>query len=391
MKSVKLIVAYPQPTDASAFENVYGLVDSAVTQSSMGDVPRLMSKKYLHLLGLIALAAVALHGQPTNGPAYWSATMPDCSSLQETAVSITNSSGTVIGYSCYVTGTFVWFAAGGGWTSKIRAGAPSTAPVGVDYTFYDNNGNNLNVDTKAGGSSVTTSSNEVSFALAANQPSETVMLGATANAPNYGPTSVGTVYAVFYCPDATTCSNVLPQLVYLQQPTHPWLATVPIAWDNATWPTWSAVGVDDGVTNVVSFVVYNQGKTATSFKVNIYNSTGALVATGTTPSVPPFALLSDGSYGEAGTYGATLRTLIPSGLPAGIFKVLIDGGTEDCSVLMLQFSGLQFAAPSMSSMQVAFDSAPSSTAAVAAAVRSAHAKRARTVPTQKPVFDALPQ
>ncbi len=316
--------------------------------------------------------------------------MPDCSSLNETAVSITNPSGTVIGYSCYVSGTFIWFAAGGGWSSKIRAGAPSTAPIGVDYTFYDNNGNNLNVDTTSG-SSATTSSNEVSFALSANQPSETVMLGATANAPSYGPTSVGSVYAVFYCPDAVTCGNVLPQLVYLQQPTHPWLATVPIAWDDATWTTWSAEGVDDGVTNVVSFVVYNQGNTATSFKVNVYNSTGALVASATTPSVPPFTILSDGSTSEAGTYGATLRTLIPNGLPAGIFKVLIDGGTEDCSVLMLQFSGLQYPAPSMSSMQVAYDSAPSSSAVVAAAVRSAHAKRARTVPTQVRVFGVLPQ
>ncbi len=71
----------------------------------------------------------------------------------------------MIGYSCYVSGTFIWFAAGDGWTSKIRAGAPSTAPVGVDYTFYDDNGNNLNVDTTSGGSPATASGNEVSFAL----------------------------------------------------------------------------------------------------------------------------------------------------------------------------------------------------------------------------------
>ena len=347
-----------------------------------------MHTKSFRFLGLIALVAGGLRSQPTNGPAYWSTTMPDCSSLKETAVSITNSSGAVIGYSCYVSGTFVWFAAGGGWTSKIRVGAPSTAPIGVDYTFFDNNGNNLNVDTTSGGSS-TTSGNEVSFALSANQPSEIVMLGASSNAPNYGPTSTGTVYALYYCPDAITCSNVLPQLVYLQQPTHPWLATVPISWDNAVWPTWSAEGVDDGVANIVSFVVYNQGTTATSFKVYVYDSTGSLVATGTTPSVPPLSVQSGGFYGEAGTYGATLRTVIPSGLPSGLFKILIDGSTENCSVLMLQFSGLQYAAPSLSSMQIAYDSAPSSTAMVAAAVRSAQAKRARTVPTQQRVFGAL--
>ena len=317
-----------------------------------------MRTKSLHFLGLITLAAAALRGQPTNGPQYYSATPPNCSALHETAVSITNSAGAVVGYSCYVSGTFIWFAAGGGWTSKIRTGAPSTAPIGVDYTVYDANGNNLTVDTMSGVGSTITSTNEVSFALAANQPSEIVLLGATSDAPSYGPTSTGTVYAVYYCPDATTCSNLFPQLVYLQQPTHPWLATVPIAWDNATGPTWSAEGVDDGVTNVISFVVYNQGTTATSFKVSVYDSTGSLVGTGTTPSVPPLPLLSTGLYGEAGTYGATLRTVIPSGLPSGILKVLIDGGNEDCSVLMLQFSGLQYPAPSMSSMQVASDSAP---------------------------------
>ena len=351
-----------------------------------------MRTKYLHFFGLIALAAAALRGQPpTNGPLYYSTSPPDCSSLGETAVAITDAAGTVVGYSCYVSGTFIWFAAGGGWTSKIRAGAPSTAPIGVDYTTYDSSGNNLGVDTMTNGGAAVTSGNEVSFALAANQPSEITILGATANAPAYGPTSTGTVYAIFYCPDATTCSNVFPQLVYLQQPTHPWLATVPIAWDNATWTTWSGEGVDDGVTNVVSFVVYNQGTTAASFKVYVYDSTGTLAATGTTPSIPPLPLLSSGYYGEAGTYGATLRTVIPSGLPSGIFKVLIDGGNQDSSVLMLQFAGLLYPAPSMSSTQIAYDSAPSSTAAVASAVRSAHAKRARAVPAQERVFGALPR
>ena len=353
-----------------------------------------MLTRSLHILGLITLAAGALRSEPTNGPVYWSATMPDCSSLQETAVSITNSSGAVIGYSCYVSGTFVWFAAGNGWSSKIRVGAPSTAPIGVDYTFYDSNGNNLNVDTTSSSTSSVASGDEVSFALAANQPSEVVMLGATSSAPSYSALSDGTVYAVYYCPDATTCENVLPQLVYLQQPTHPWLATVPIAWDDAVWTTWSAEGVDDGLTNVVSLVVYNEGTTATSFTVYVYDSNGNLAATAATPSIPPLPLLSDGSYSEAGTYAATLRTVFgnnASALPSGIFKVLVDGGNEDSAVLMLQFSGLQYAAPSMSSMQVAYDSSPSATATVAAAVRNAHAKRARTVATQKRVFGPLPQ
>src|SRR6266446_2582014 len=96
-----------------------------------------MRMKSLHFLGLIALGAATMRGQPTNGPAYWSNTIPDCSTLGETAVAITNSSGGVVGYSCYVSGTFIWLAAGGGWSSAIRVAAPASAPIGVDYTFYD--------------------------------------------------------------------------------------------------------------------------------------------------------------------------------------------------------------------------------------------------------------
>ena len=82
--------------------------------------------KSLRLFGLIALAAATLHSQPTNGAVYWSKVAPDCSSLAgESPVAITNSSGTTIGYSCYVSGTFVWLAAGGGWSSSIRVSAPA--------------------------------------------------------------------------------------------------------------------------------------------------------------------------------------------------------------------------------------------------------------------------
>jgi hypothetical protein len=136
----------------------------------------------------------------------------------------------------------------------------------------------------------------------------------------------------------------------------------------------------------VSFVVYNEGTIAASFNLYVYNSAGALVATGTTPSIPPLQSLGGGIYGEGGTYGATLRTVITGGLPSGVFKILIDGGTVDSAVQMFQFTG-----PSLSSMQVAYDSAPSSTAVAAAAVRQAHAGRARKVSNPKRVFDALPQ
>ena len=131
--------------------------------------------KSLHLIGLIALAAASLYGQPTNGPVYWSTSSSlDCSSLSESPVTITDSTGKTLGYSCYVSGTFVWLAAGGGWSTSIRVAAPASAPVGVDYTFYDTNGNNLSMDTTG---SFAGSSNDVNFALAANQPAEIDLLG----------------------------------------------------------------------------------------------------------------------------------------------------------------------------------------------------------------------
>ena len=188
-----------------------------------------MRIKSFYFLGLMALASATLHSQPTTGAVYWS-TNPqlDCSSLGETSpVAITNSSGNTIGYSCYVSGTFVWLAAGGGWGTSIRVAAPASGAIGVDYSFYDPSGNNLNLDTTFGSGSSHTSSNDVNFALYVNQPAEVDLLGATSNAPNYSSTATGTVYAVFYCPDATTCGNVLPQLLYSALPTIPWSLSVP--------------------------------------------------------------------------------------------------------------------------------------------------------------------
>src|SRR5215467_14303818 len=141
--------------------------------------------KCLSFFVLMALVPI-LHAQPTNGAVYWSTTPPDCSNLNQSPMAITNTSGTTIGYSCYVSGTFVWFAAGGIWGTTIRVAAPSSAPVGVDYTFYDQSGNDLNVDTTVNAvKSSLKSSNDVNFALAANQPAEVELLGATGNGPNY--------------------------------------------------------------------------------------------------------------------------------------------------------------------------------------------------------------
>jgi hypothetical protein len=223
----------------------------------------------------------------------------------------------------------------------------------------------------------------VNFALAANQPAEIDLLGATANAPSYGPTTVGSVYAQFFCPDATTCSNVLPQLIYSNLPNKPWALSVPIAWDANVWTQWSAEGVDDGGTHEVSFVVYNEDSTATTYTVNVYNSAGTLVGTGTTPSILP--LPASGNT-NGGTYGAQLRSIVPN-LPSGTFKVLFTtpSGTLYSAVEVLQFDG-----PSATTLQVAFDSAPTSTATLrTAAVPRPNLKKISIESTPKAVFSGL--
>jgi hypothetical protein len=190
---------------------------------------------------------------------------------------------------------------------------------------------------------------------------------------------------VFYCPTAATCNDVLPQLIYSALPTHPWSLSVPIAWDNAVWTQWSAEGIDDGHRHRVSLVIYNEGQTAASFTVRVYNSAGTLVGSGTTPSIPPLKNLGNGSLGEGGAYGALLSDVIKTPLPSGIFKVLVDGGSFYCAVEVLQVNGR-----SATTLQVAYDSARSSTSSTVA-VQRPNFGRLRVAPTPKPVFNALPE
>lgn len=344
--------------------------------------------KPLHFFGLLALAATTLHSQPTNEAVYWSTVEPDCSSLGgETAVTIKNTSGATLGYSCYVAGTFAWFTAGGGWGTSIRAAGPASGAIGVDYTFYDTNGNDVQVDTTFGGGSSTVAGNKVSFALYANQPAEVTVLGAAGNGPNYSTNAKGSVYAVFYCPDASTCNDVLPQLVYSALPANPWMLSSPIAWDNGLWTHWSAQGIDDSATGDnyrVSLAICNEDNTATSYRVRIYDSTGALAGTGTTPVIAPLKQFSDGSLGEGGTYGAMLSDVVKTPLPSGVFKILIDGGSIYSAVEVLQFRG-----PSATALQVAYDSAPASSVGAISSVRSLGMRSLRVQSTPKPVFRTL--
>jgi len=334
--------------------------------------------KSLHLIGLMALAVAMLHGQ--SGPAFWSITQPDCSSLNESPIAVPNAQGSTIGYSCYVAGTFLWLAAGGVWGTSIRVAAPASGAIGVGYSYYDANGADQSLDTTG---ALTGSGNFTAFALYPNQPAEIELRGSTRDAPSYSNTATGSVYAVFFCPDAATCSNVLPQLIYSALPTYPWSLSVPIAWDTVLAKQWSAEGIDDGGARRVSLVIYNESQTATTFTVRVYNSAGTLVGTGTTPSIAGMPTLSDGALGEAATYGALLSEVIKTPLPPGIFKILVDGGTVYSAVEVLQVNG-----SSATTLQVAWDSPPASSPS-GAAVHASSAHRTRLESTARRVVREL--
>ena len=321
-----------------------------------------MSSKSLHCVGFLLFAAAALHGQAT----YYSATQPDCSSLGTSngPIAITNSSNVTLGYSCYVSGTFVWYDAGGGWNSSIRMNAPASGAVFVDYLFYDRSGNAQSLDTAVLGNSTISSGSEYNFVLAADQPSEIDLFGLAGTGPNYTE-AWGSVYATIYCPDANTCSDATPQLIYSALPSHPWSISVPISWDQNLWTQWSAGAVDDGSTNIAALVIYNQNSTASSYTVKVFDSNGNLAGSGVTPPIPPLQALGGGNFGEGGT-SAVLLSQIVKPLPSGIFKILVDGGTQLSSVEVLQFKG-----PSATSLQVAYDSAPAIASAAKASKRAA--------------------
>lgn len=290
------------------------------------------------------MATTTLYGlPPTTGAQYWS-TDPnlDCSSAHALAIQVPLASGGM-GVSCLVSGTFVWLAAGGAWSTSIRATAPATGAIGVDYGFWKD-GQRISLDTISGKGAVPVSSNMVSFALNANQPSEIRLLGATGSGPQYGTTQTGFVYAVFFCPDAATCATLVPQLLFSFAPVKPWSFSVPISWDSSfssfqpegILPGWSASGINDA-THLISFAICNQSRAATTFTVRVFDSNGAQIGQSTTPSIPVLS-----------TLGFLLTDLIKTQLPAGILKVAIDGGSNLSSVAFFQFDG-----DSATSLQVA--------------------------------------
>ena len=209
--------------------------------------------------------------------------------------------------------------------------------------------NRISLDTTSGNGTVPASGNLVSFALNANQPSEVRLLGATSNAPQYGTTQTGFVYALFFCPDAATCATVVPQLLYSFAPIKPWSLSVPISWDysfssyqpEGILPGWSASGISDA-THLISFAICNQSTVAATFAVRVFDANGTLIGQSTTPSIS-----------VAGTQGFLLTDVIQTPLPAGILKVTVDGGSSLSSVTFLQFDG-----DSATSLQVAPEFAP---------------------------------
>ena len=230
--------------------------------------------------------------------------------------------------------------------------------VGVDYTFYDQSGNNLSLDTTSPNGAA--SGNEVSFALNPNQPAEVALLGAPSETPTYKTTQTGSVFAEFFCPDALTCELVLPQLLYSFLPIKPWSLSVPIAWlgflselqPQGATIQWSAVGVNDS-THFLSLVIYNQSpaSVASIFTVTVYDSSGSLVGQGTTA---PIAGANATTF-EGGTQGVLLSSLITTPLPSGVLKITVNGGSNFSSVSVLQFNG-----DSATSLQVSYDAAPNS-------------------------------
>lgn len=266
---------------------------------------------------------------------------------------------------------------GGGYTTALRVAGPASGAVGVDYSFYDLGGNAQNLDTNFGPGTPTASGNDVNFSLGANQPAEVDLLGATSNAPAYTPTTAGSVFVQLYCPNAITCFNVLPQLIYSAPPTIS--LSVPLAYDGSQWTQWSGEGVDDGGAHRISLVIYNQSSVASIFTVRVFDSTGTQVGLGTTPAIPGYS----STTGEAGTAAFLLSDVVKTSLPSGALKVLVDGGSSNSSVLMLQVNGKAIA-----TLQTGYDTAPgtasaaSSTPSTMRALRQGDAaiKHRQTVP-----------
>jgi len=284
-------------------------------------------------------AATGFALPPTTGAQWWS-TDPnlDCTAYRSLIYEVPLASGAK-GYACGVTGTFVWSAAGGGWGTSIRMAAPAMGAVGVQYLFFDEDGNRILLDTVSG--AVPASGNSVGLVMSANQPSEVRLLGASSDAPQYQRTQTGSVFGIFLCSSSAACATVNPQLLYSSISVPGWSLSVPIAWDSTFSPLqpvglstrWSAVGINDA-THVISFAIYNQSAASTAYSIRVYDANGSIAAESMTPSIPN----AGGTDGAGTTRGFLLTDVIRTPLPQGILKVTVEGDGLS-SALFLQFSG----------------------------------------------------
>jgi hypothetical protein len=299
----------------------------------------LARKPFLVAVVVALSAATGFALPPTTGAQWWS-TDPnlDCTAYRSLIYEVPLASGGK-GYACGVTGTFVWFAAGGSWGTSIRMAASTSGAVGVQYLFFGEGGNRISLDTVAGAGQ--TSGNSVSFGISANQPFEVRLLGASSDAPQYQRTQTGSVFGLFFCSSSAACATVNPQLQYSSMSVPGWSLSVPIAWDSTFSPLqpvgsstrWSAVGINDA-THLISFAIYNQSPASTTYSVRVYDADGSIAA----ESVTPLILGSGGADGAGATRGFLLTDVIGTALPQGILKVTVEGDGLS-SVLFLQFSG----------------------------------------------------
>lgn len=339
LASSLLLPESPRARIAYSREIYIIFINNLATADSRPHLSIMLNRKLLLGVVVASLSTATAYALPPTTGAQWWSTDPnlDCTVYRSLIYEVPLASGGK-GYACGVTGTFVWFAAGGSWGSSIRMAAPASGAVGVQYLFFDGDGNRISLDTIAGAAQ--SSGNSVGQVISANQPFEIRLLGASSDAPAYQKTQTGSVFGIFLCASSATCATVSPQLQYSSTSVAGWSLTVPIAWDStfsALQPVglstrWSAVGMNDA-TRVISFAVYNQSAAATTYSVRVYAPDGSLAAESVTPLVPS----SGGADGAGATRGFLLTDVIKTPLPQGILKVTIEGDGLS-SALFLQFS-----------------------------------------------------
>ncbi len=311
----------------------------------------MISVKSAYLAGILVMAALT-----ANAQTYWSTSAAlNCGSYGTNAAGapqqVTTPAGGT-GYVCFVFGTLPWYAAGAGWASSIRVAAPPTAPVAVFLNFYDVNNVPSTLDFQYRGDATVSSDVTTSTALFPNQPIEVDLLGLHSQAPAYNSQAGGPVVVLAYCPDAGTCSQMQAQLIYSALPSQPWSLSAPVVWDAQTWTAWSSIGVDNGSTDQISFVIYNlaNDQLAHTYTLKVFDSNGTLHASATTQTV---------AY--QGSYADLVRNVIPN-LPSGVLKVQVVASDYTA------FEALQFHGASATTLVSAWENIPAGAAATAAAV-----------------------